>query len=144
MLADHEAGDLRLVRLGVLVIDPVVAYQGIGHGHDLRAVTGVGGDFLVAGHRGVEDDLAAPFSLGGKAAAREYAAVFERQCCSQVLLPPLHGAFVHVPIVDAAGVLAGKTRCTVVVVGASDRFEQAVHADVAEAVHVDEVADFLH
>ena len=39
--------------------DPVVADQRVGEGDDLAGVGGVGDRLLVAGHRGVEDDLAA-------------------------------------------------------------------------------------
>ena len=38
--------------------DPVVADQRVGEDDDLAGVGGVGDRLLVAGHRGVEDDLA--------------------------------------------------------------------------------------
>ena len=42
-------------------------------------VGGVGQDFLVAGHAGVEDDLAIDLSAGAKGLAGEYGAVLERK-----------------------------------------------------------------
>src|SRR5205085_2082249 len=64
-LADHEALDLRLLRLGVLRRDAVVADQRIRHGDDLAPVRRVGQHLLVAGHAGVEDRLAEALALKG-------------------------------------------------------------------------------
>ncbi len=57
-LAGDEALDPGAVRLLVEPGDAVVADVRLRHHHDLAAVGGVGQDLLVAGHRGVEDDLA--------------------------------------------------------------------------------------
>ena len=55
---DDEAGNLGTGRLHVLVVGPVVADQRVGHGDELTRVGGVRQHLLIAGHRGVEDDLA--------------------------------------------------------------------------------------
>ena len=54
---DHRAG-VDAVGLHRLGADAVVADQRVGEGDDLARVGGVGDRLLVAGHRGVEDDLA--------------------------------------------------------------------------------------
>ncbi len=63
-LADDEAGQLRAGALEIVEVDAVVADLRIGHRDDLAAVAGIGEDLLVAGHRGVEADLAIDFAGG--------------------------------------------------------------------------------
>ena len=58
MLPDDEAADLDAAGLDVLGVDPVVPDQWIGEGDQLAGVRGVGEDFLVPGHAGVENHLA--------------------------------------------------------------------------------------
>ena len=58
-------------------IDAVVADLGIGHGDDLAAIARIGEDFLVAGHRGVEADLAVDFAVGAEGRAGEHGSVFQ-------------------------------------------------------------------
>ena len=63
LVADDEAGDLRRARLDVVRRDAVVADLGAGHRDDLSGVGRIGQHFLIAGHAGVEHDLAARFAL---------------------------------------------------------------------------------
>ena len=78
-LADDEALDLRPARLAVVGVDAVVADQRIGHGDDLALVGRIGEHFLIAGHAGVEDDLAGGLAGGAEAAAGVDRAVFQGQ-----------------------------------------------------------------
>ena len=60
-------------------VDARVADVGVGEGHKLALVRGIGHDFLVAAHRGVEHDLADLRAALAKADALEHAAVLEHQ-----------------------------------------------------------------
>ena len=53
----HNAGDLRTITLGVLIVDSVVADLRSCHDHYLATVGRVGEDLLVARHVGIEDDF---------------------------------------------------------------------------------------
>ena len=66
-------------RLDVLVVGADIADMGEGEGDDLAGVGGVGEDLLVAGHRGVEADLARRVADRADAAAFEAGAVLEDQ-----------------------------------------------------------------
>jgi hypothetical protein len=68
---------LRLPRFHILGRDAVVADFGAGHRHDLSRVRRIGQDFLVAGHAGVEHDLASRFSFGAGGLAAKERAIFE-------------------------------------------------------------------
>jgi hypothetical protein len=57
-VAHDDAAGVDAVRLHRRRADPVVADQRVGENDDLAGVGGVGDRLLVAGHRGVEDDLA--------------------------------------------------------------------------------------
>src|SRR5690606_21037539 len=57
-VAHDVPGDPDLAGLGVLVVDAGVADVGRRHDDDLPVVGRVGEGLLVAGHAGVEDDLA--------------------------------------------------------------------------------------
>ena len=57
-LAHDETGHMRCLRFGVARSDTVVADLRRRHRDDLPGVGGVSQDFLVAGHAGVEDNLA--------------------------------------------------------------------------------------
>ena len=78
-VAHHEAGHPDTAGLGVLVVDPGVADVGGGHDHDLAVVGGVGEGLLVAGHAGVEHDLANGAARGTVGAADQYVAVLQDQ-----------------------------------------------------------------
>ena len=92
---EHDAADARerrhVHRLDVLVVGADVADMGEGEGDDLAGVGGVGQDLLVAGHRGVEADLArgvadradaAPFEARAVARIRRAVAGV---CCQPVM-----------------------------------------------------------
>jgi hypothetical protein len=50
-----------------------------GEGDDLRRVAGIGHDLLIAGHRGVEADLADRLAFRAEAPAPDHAAVGQHQ-----------------------------------------------------------------
>ena len=77
VLPDDEARDLHAARLEVALVDAVVADQRVGRDDDLPGVRRVGQHLLVAGHGGVEDDLAEGVGLGAEGAAGVRGAVFE-------------------------------------------------------------------
>ena len=79
--ADDEAAGLGRGGLGVLVVDAVVADHRRGHGDDLAEVGGIGDDFLVAGHRRVENALARNGGGGAKSAAVKHRTIFEGEDC---------------------------------------------------------------
>ena len=54
-VAHDQPGHLHRARFDVLFVDPRIADVRIGQRDDLAAVARVGEDFLVAGHRGIED-----------------------------------------------------------------------------------------
>jgi hypothetical protein len=64
--------------LQVLGVGPDVANVGEGEGDDLRHVGGVGQDLLIAGHGGVEADLADRMAQRPVAIALQHRAVGER------------------------------------------------------------------
>ena len=87
LMADDEAGQVRLGALDVLGVDAAVADFRIGHRDDLAAIARIGEDFLVSGHRGVEADLAVDFADGAEGRSRKDAAVFEgefRDLCHEL------------------------------------------------------------
>ena len=65
--------------LDVLVIDADIADMGKGEGDDLAGIGGVGEDLLVAGHRGVEADLADRLALGANSLTFDHRAVGKDQ-----------------------------------------------------------------
>ena len=74
----HHAGGERILGLVVLGVHPDVADVREGEGDDLPGVGGIGHDLLVAGHRGVEAELADRDPGGAEAAAPEDLAVGQR------------------------------------------------------------------
>ena len=66
-MADNKGLHPRAAGLVVLVVDAVIANEGIGHHHALSSIGGVGQDLLIAGHGGVEHHLTDP--VGGAADA---------------------------------------------------------------------------
>ena len=77
VLPDDEPRDLHAARLEVALVDAVVADQRVRRHDDLPGVRRVGQHLLVAGHGGVEDDLAEGVGLGAERAAGVRRAVFE-------------------------------------------------------------------
>jgi len=61
----------KLLTRGVVRVDAVVAYLGVGHCQDLAAIGGVGQRFLVTGQAGVENNFAGGFTLCAKGPAFE-------------------------------------------------------------------------
>jgi hypothetical protein len=93
---EHDAADARerrhVHRLDVLVVGADVADMGEGEGDDLAGIGGVGQDLLVAGHRGVEADLARGMADRADAAALKAGAVAKDQEGGRGgLLPAGHG-----------------------------------------------------
>src|SRR5215470_7634475 len=71
-----RAGRRREVdRFDVLVVGADIADVGEGEGDDLPGIGGIGEDLLIAGHRGVEADLADRVPGGAKALSLEHGAV---------------------------------------------------------------------
>ncbi len=69
-ILDDQPGGMHLGRFHVLCVGADVADMRISQGDDLAAVAGIGQDFLIAGHRGVEHHFAnrLPTRANGKAA----------------------------------------------------------------------------
>ena len=65
------------VRFDIFQVDSIVAYQGIGHGHNLAVVRRVGENFLVAGHAGIEHHFTPGFARTGKASAGKGSSIFK-------------------------------------------------------------------
>ena len=78
-LAHHTTFRARSCRLDILFIDAVVANEGVRHGDDLAVLGGIGEYLLVAGHRGVEDDLARGDAGSAKRNAVKEPVVFQRE-----------------------------------------------------------------
>ena len=76
-VAHHERPQSRVLSLGVVGAHAVVAHLRIGEHHDLPRIGGIGDDFQIAFHRGVEADL--PEGLAGRPAggADEHRAVLQ-------------------------------------------------------------------
>ena len=49
------------VRLNILIINTLIAYQRVGHDNDLAGVGGISEHFLITGHRGIKDSFACGF-----------------------------------------------------------------------------------
>src|SRR4029077_10502072 len=80
---DHAAG-LDALGLHRVAGDAVVADQRVGEGDDLPGVGGIGDRLLVAGHRGVEDDLAGDVAARAEQLAVEPGAVLEQDVAAHV------------------------------------------------------------
>jgi hypothetical protein len=76
---DDQAGGVDLRGFDVFTVDARVADVRIGQGDDLAAVAGVGQDFLVAGHRGVEHHLTGGVACGADGKTLEDRPVCERE-----------------------------------------------------------------
>ena len=78
-LAHHEAGHLQPAALHVGGVHAVVADLRRRHRQDLAPVAGVGEDFLVAGHRGIETDLPRHGADAAERIAHVHRAVLKRK-----------------------------------------------------------------
>ena len=78
-VADDDARKVNAIGLHVGGAHAVVANLRVGEGDDLAGVGGVGDDLLVAGHRGVEDELAERLAGGAHRQTLERGAVLERK-----------------------------------------------------------------
>ena len=77
--------------LDVLVVDPDDPDMGEGEGDDLGGVGRVGQDLLIAGHRGVEADLADRRAGRADAEALDHVAVGEHEHARRDARPPAGG-----------------------------------------------------
>ena len=93
--AAREAGDIshdkcvrmRLSRLHIRLADPVVPDERVGHNDRLTGVGRIRQDFLITGHRRVENDLRYDLFLPADRPSLIDCTVFQYQKCSQVTLP---------------------------------------------------------
>ena len=79
--AHNQAFDDGAGRFAIIVIRAVVADLGIGEDHDLAGVRRVREDFLVAGDRGIENNLAGFIGERTKATTLEDRAVLQGERC---------------------------------------------------------------
>ncbi len=63
-------------RFNILIINTIVANQGICHGHHLTAVGRIRQYLLITGHAGVKNHLPNAFAMAGKGTTREYRTIF--------------------------------------------------------------------
>ncbi len=84
-LADDQALDIRLRRLVIRLVGPVVANLGIRENDDLPGIGRIGGDFLVTGEGGIKNNFTLAFARCAMALAVEDAPVFERKNCLHCL-----------------------------------------------------------
>jgi hypothetical protein len=78
-IADDAAERMRIVGLQILVIGTDVADVREGESDDLRRIGGIGHHLLVAGHRGVEADLADRLAFGAETVTSNDGAVGQNQ-----------------------------------------------------------------
>ena len=78
-LTHDKARDRRTLRLTILVVDAVVADQGIRHHNVLPRVRRIGEDLLVPSHGRIEDDLSQRRPGRSEAVAVEAAAVLQQE-----------------------------------------------------------------
>ena len=88
-LAHDKAGYPALAGLVILEVNAVVADQRVGHGDDLAVVGGVGQDLLIAGHAGVENDLADALPFVADGVALKQGAVRQKQISSFHIISPV-------------------------------------------------------
>ena len=72
----EQCPNLNPVGFDILVIDSIIADQGIGHGHHLTAVGRISQYLLITGHARVENHFPDRFSMPGKGSTRKYGPVF--------------------------------------------------------------------
>jgi hypothetical protein len=78
---DQKGLRLNPGRFHVLGIHAIIADQRIGHGHNLARIGGIGKDFLIAGHRGVEYYFSGSLTRSGKGSSLKNSAVFQSNEC---------------------------------------------------------------
>ena len=78
-VANHESRGKDAPRFRIFGIDADVADMGIGQRDDLTGVGRIGKDFLVAGHRGVENDLADRATVRADRSSTKHRSVGQRQ-----------------------------------------------------------------
>jgi hypothetical protein len=76
---EDQAAGRRGDRLQIVAIGADIADMGKGESDDLAGITGIGEDLLIAGHGGVEADLAHGRTRGADAAALQHGAVGQHQ-----------------------------------------------------------------
>ena len=74
--AHDKAPHMGSSRFGVLLVDPVISNQRIGHGHNLTAIARIGENLLVPRHRGIKAGLTSRDTGVPKSFAAKYATVF--------------------------------------------------------------------
>jgi len=79
LIADDEASQMRSGALNVFVVDAVVADLWIGHRDDLAAITRIGEDLLIPGHRSVEAHFAVDFARCTERLTGEDRSIFESE-----------------------------------------------------------------
>src|SRR3546814_3043468 len=79
ILPHHAAQCERVVGLQILIIGADIADMGKSEGDELHRVGGIGHHLLIAGHGGVEADLAHRLALGAEAMSPDHAAVGQDQ-----------------------------------------------------------------
>jgi hypothetical protein len=84
--------------LDVLLIGADVADMREGEGDDLPRIGGIGQDLLIAGHRGVEADLANGFACRTEAETFEHGAVGQHQEGGRGRLRPAGLSVIHAPL----------------------------------------------
>ncbi|MGY2938896.1 hypothetical protein ACVWZ6_008498 [Bradyrhizobium sp. GM6.1] len=75
-------------RLDVVVVSADIADMREGEGDELAGIRGIGEDLLIAGHRGVEADLADGLAFGAEAKAFEHRAVGKHQQRGRFVVRP--------------------------------------------------------
>lgn len=88
-VADHQAGGVDAVRLDVLGVDAGVADVRIGQRDDLATIAGIGENFLVPGHGGVEHHLGDRMARRTDRYASKNGTVRQSQNCRREAVEPL-------------------------------------------------------
>ena len=98
LFAHHAANRTFDMAFKVFGVDPDIADMGKGEGDDLRGIARIGHHFFIAGHRGVEADLAHRFAHRAKAAAPGHMAIgkHEDSGCARGLRRKRRGGVGHV------------------------------------------------
>ena len=79
VFTNHHAAQGGHAGFAVLIVDAVVADEGVGHQHHLVGIAGIGHDLLIAHHRGIEHQLAQRIRFRAEADAHELSAVCQHQ-----------------------------------------------------------------
>ena len=76
---NDQGGDPGAARFEIDSVGAVVVDEGVGEGDDLSPIGGVGGYLLIAGHAGVEDQLAGGVGRGAESVTEEVFAALKRE-----------------------------------------------------------------